>query len=105
MKNHSSFFTLLFIGTLSLLFTACDKESFCSGRGTLTVSNSSGFTQQQVIIDGAVYAILFPGTSKDIELAAGKYTVEFISMNGAGGCYPSLVTIDACGQEWRSCDY
>ncbi len=105
MKNHSVFFTLISISALGLLFTACDKESFCSGRGTLTVSNSSDFTVHQVIVDGAIYATLFPGTSKDIELAAGKYTVEFIGVNGAGGCYPSLVTIDACGQEWRGCDY
>ncbi len=103
MKKSRLLLAIPILAILSLHFTACDKEAYCEGRGTLNVENKSLHTVQRILIDGTNYGSLDPGESKDIELAAGKYTLQFVGINSGGGCTPSQVTIDACGEEGRSC--
>lgn len=102
MKVKIFFVLGLAAGSL-FLFSACDKEFFCDGRGELTVTNKSLNTVQQILIDGTNYGTIDPDESKTIELPAGKYTLQIKGVSGGSGCSSSQVTIDACGSVGRSC--
>ena len=97
MRNSRSIFNLLFVSAFFAFFMACDKEAFCEGRGTLTVFNSSAHTPHLVFINGAVRDTLYPGDSRDIELAVGTYSVRF----GALGSQ-EVHSIEVCGMDFVS---
>jgi hypothetical protein len=99
MKNMILFTAFVFL----LLNYSCIKE--CDGYGKLKVTNDSNSTVQKILIDGTSYATLSPGESETIELAEGEYYLEFVGMNGGGGCSPSIVHIVECETEGRTCRY
>ncbi|MDX2134740.1 MAG: hypothetical protein SFV52_08140 [Saprospiraceae bacterium] len=99
----ASIIMLCIASCIIVLFTACDEEARCDGRGELVVTNKSLRTVQMIIIDGTNYGTIDPDETKTIELPSGKYTLEFDGVSGGGGCSPSQVTIDACGSVGRSC--
>ncbi|NUO02686.1 MAG: hypothetical protein HUU01_18925 [Saprospiraceae bacterium] len=102
MKKMKAPFVLVLV---CLSLTSCElleTPVTCEGFGYLTVTNGSLNTIHKIMIDGTWYRTLAPGESETIELAAGRYDMQFKG-DGQGGCSPSTATISACKTEGRVC--
>lgn len=73
--------SLLLLGTLMMLSTACTKE-----KAKVTFANNSTSNKvYNVVWDGAVICTLYPFTkSEEFEVEPGAHTIEFKFSNGGG---------------------
>ena len=97
--------TLMLISALVAVsfLSSCDELNLCDGNGTLSVTNKSDNTLQQLMIDGVNYGTLDPGENKDVDLAAGQHFWQLVGIDG-GGCNEAYVIIVECKTVSFSCD-
>jgi len=77
------------------VFTACKKSDDCTGLGTLSLTNKSTGTDQQIIINGVSYGVLKPGDVKDINYH--PESTPAISRNSGGtGCSAAVLNVSEC---------
>lgn len=105
--NHTSLLTFC----LSMALMACVKEEpepptvpTCT-TGTIRCSNTSLHTVQKIMINGTNYGTIDPGEFRDISLAPGSWTLQFVGISGGSGCSASSFNIAACQSMGRSCSY
>ena len=83
---------------------SCTKTDGCNGtKGTLTLTNSSLFTVQKIMINGVSYGTLDPGDEKSIDLSPGVYAWQLVGIAGGTGCSMAAVTIVACDTQGFKC--
>jgi hypothetical protein len=104
-KLYAIFMMIMIVFVIGFTTTSCKKtDTGCSGMGTLSLSNQSNSTTQQIMIDGASYGKLYPGQSKDISLAAGTHTWQLVGLSGGNGCTQASVIIVECQSTGFYCD-
>jgi hypothetical protein len=68
----------------------------CGGIGSVSVTNTSLFTEQAVQIDGVGYGTIFPGETVIAEVFAGTHTVFIPGVSGGLGCQAVAVFVYEC---------
>jgi len=94
---------LLLIIAFAICFTACKKSDDCTGLGTLSLTNKSTGTDQQIIINGVSYGVLKPGDVKDIKLSPGVYTWQLAGTSGGTGCSAAVLNVSECTKYSYDC--
>lgn len=73
--------------------------------GTLRCSNTSLHTVQKIMLNGTNYGTIDPGEYREISLAPGNWSLQFVGISGGSGCNASAFNIAACQSMGRSCSY
>lgn len=57
------------------------------------------------MLNGTNYGTIDPGEYREISLAPGNWSLQFVGISGGSGCNASAFNIAACQSMGRSCSY
>lgn len=96
MKKIKLFLIAAVLLTITASTSISCEKLLCSGKGTLSVENSSHSTVQKLMVNGVNYGTLDPGETKKVDLTPGPYVWQLVGISGGTGCSIAEVNISEC---------
>ncbi len=71
--------------------------------GRITVRNTSSQVQQ-VVLNGVNHGSVNTGSSLDVDLPPGPYTLEIQHLDGSAACQAATINISKCSTQTLQCE-